>query len=1175
VNKRMDRLQSLLSPIEPIHLDTTKLSSMIVGKKGAKFVALIDRICTSIDMNEYDGDRERSDIADGWAVEGEHILTDGGDDILDSVDFKQVEVYFKEYEEKEAQIDNRREFDVIERFIKTEKTSGLKRRETARLLGASEEVRISAEVAELKKCRLRQQGLADGQKVHQKITDAERSHASRKVAILKAAQMATSDCRKQFKRVRDFFQELHDNRKKKLRRQCERSLKIQSVLHRLRRTDPRVMALERNTAERIFRKKESDMVELNMVQNLEEATYLERIISLLDDVQETKEAATDAYFKLQIKHLRHQQEEDTKRSDEVVEMNATSMLEMAELIAKYVKEEFQDREDDEKTKDHVELTERKKDFQATSSNVLLSVSDLYDTILWSVATGSIGLSSSDNDSFDSYDDMDEEEDYVHDKEQNNNKKRKNSPNSSNMDCDMDERKMGGNPAEDGGFVEFNKSWNYNNSDTVSVKSGSTANTTHSADSNNGFSPVGHMFVKKLRKQIREKELKMEKAHIAERKRGRRQFRADARKLKEKHQAIVDSILANCVDERHKLRDAIAYRMEKMEEKQTLSTQTLQEAIDADVKAMQGAWVEHTRLEEEQKFSFAKAQALISAQVFHEVRNALSSVVAMSEMTSSLQEDPTVTSETLVSSVGEMLEQNKEVVNYSLNMLNNILDVSKIKAGSFEIKKTFFDLQDLVNRATTMQLVKAQARGVKMSFTPMPEPQIAYTDEDIVTRIITNFISNAVKFTTAGAVQPFICPLESISPSKKNSIQYCLPGDTEFKQEDISRYKNVLQSGTKFVAVGVADTGPGLSRELLHIAEAGLFSSDTSSINSGAKNSGFGLHLAHQLASTLGSRVNLTDLDTFQDLYNADMCSVLNSNSSESDSSLHGSTTSLMSTSDTGSSAESLAGSVYSEDSPGKGAVLYIIIPVLVDGEQGKAILQPAPDSEQGLEILSREFIFSPRPSPNAADGCFRILVADDVPMLRKGLMRSVLDIFTEFTDCPIAVSTACTAEDALRAVRSRAYDMFICDNQFAPPHHLNRLSPGIEEMRTEVHKNKDKNLVRKSVTEFFSQEAFTIAPGDGYLSGLDALLQLNQSKDNPYPIPILVLHSGHQLELPPQIGVIIVRKPLKRIDFMPLFERNAQNLIDTGMCHEIQIGNEKVVLNKGGAQLFRRRKQDI
>lgn len=59
----------------------------------------------------------------------------------------------------------------------------------------------------------------------------------------------------------------------------------------------------------------------------------------------------------------------------------------------------------------------------------------------------------------------------------------------------------------------------------------------------------------------------------------------------------------------------------------------------------------------------------------------------------------------------------------------------------------------------------------MSFTPMPEPQIAYTDEDIVVRIVTNFISNAVKFTTAGAVQPFVCPLEKIDPSKKNSVHY--------------------------------------------------------------------------------------------------------------------------------------------------------------------------------------------------------------------------------------------------------------------------------------------------------------------------------------------------------------------------------------------------------------------
>merc|ERR1712174_94745 len=118
----------------------------------------------------------------------------------------------------------------------------------------------------------------------------------------------------------------------------------------------------------------------------------------------------------------------------------------------------------------------------------------------------------------------------------------------------------------------------------------------------------------------------------------------------------------------------------------------------------------------------------------------------------------------------------------------------------------------------------------------------------------------------------------------------------------------------------------------------------------------------------------------------------------------------------------------------------------------------------------------------------------------------------------------------------------------------------------------DKNLVRKSTTEFFKEEALTIAPGDGSLSGVDALLQLANCTESPFPIPVLVLHSGHQIDLPPEIGVIVVRKPLKRADFLPLFEKNARKMISTGMCHEVQKGDEIVALNKGGAQLFKKRK---
>merc|ERR1712224_613088 len=86
-------------------------------------------------------------------------------------------------------------------------------------------------------------------------------------------------------------------------------------------------------------------------------------------------------------------------------------------------------------------------------------------------------------------------------------------------------------------------------------------------------------------------------------------------------------------------------------------------------------------------------------------------------------------------------------------------------------------------------------------------------------------------------------------------------------DELTQLEKLRDEGMKLVAVGVADTGPGLSRGLLDMAAAGLFNSDAKKMNSGAKNSGFGLHLAHQLAGTLGSLVNLTDLESFKEMYN--------------------------------------------------------------------------------------------------------------------------------------------------------------------------------------------------------------------------------------------------------------------------------------------------------------------
>jgi len=550
----------------------------------------------------------------------------------------------------------------------------------------------------------------------------------------KSAQLANGDCRLQFTRVKSFFESLHLSRKTSLRGSYKRSLKVLAITHRLCETDSRVIALEQNCAERVYRSNESNLNELHMAQNLEEAAYLEAMFELLDRVQTAKETATTELFLLNGKDLKECKKSASRRDQEMDDLQAEATLEMAKMMAHYVTEQSLNIEDESLTKDKVAAMERKKELRTDPTNAVASVSELYDTIIWQVATSHLGLSTTGTslytesiygDGMDWDEEKDEEGNSCTDGGQ-----RVQSPELDESDPQYLMRSDEVDDSHDNCEKRLQ--------DDGSALTGSTSNTTSSE--NDLLSVLGNIHVKQLRKNLASKEQSLLKKHKAEGRKERMHHRKTSRDLKVKHQRNIDMILRLCVDERQRLREGIAQRMNDLVKNQELSTKILQDSIEQDIKSMQDAWAEHKRLEDAEKKSFDKAQALISAQVFHEVRNALSSVIAMSEMTSTLQEDSTITHSGLMSSVNEMLDQSQEIVRYSLTMLNNILDLNKIKTGSFEMKKEAFDLTDLMQRATTMQLVKAQARGVKMKFQPPKERCVAYTDKDIVSRVVTNFIS---------------------------------------------------------------------------------------------------------------------------------------------------------------------------------------------------------------------------------------------------------------------------------------------------------------------------------------------------------------------------------------------------------------------------------------------------
>jgi hypothetical protein len=177
-----------------------------------------------------------------------------------------------------------------------------------------------------------------------------------------------------------------------------------------------------------------------------------------------------------------------------------------------------------------------------------------------------------------------------------------------------------------------------------------------------LSPAANMRVKQLTKELRAKEKALIAQYDAEAKQERCDYRMAAQALRRKHQTIVDGLLERSLIERQELREAITQRLQKMAKRQEASTEQLRKK---DVQVTQEAlWAEDKRLADAETSSFVKAQALISAQVFHEVRNALSSVIAMSEMTTSLKTDLTISPIKLVSSMDDMLDQIKEVVYYA-------------------------------------------------------------------------------------------------------------------------------------------------------------------------------------------------------------------------------------------------------------------------------------------------------------------------------------------------------------------------------------------------------------------------------------------------------------------------------------------------------------------------------
>lgn len=140
----------------------------------------------------------------------------------------------------------------------------------------------------------------------------------------------------------------------------------------------------------------------------------------------------------------------------------------------------------------------------------------------------------------------------------------------------------------------------------------------------------------------------------------------------------------------------------------------------------------------------QAKSVFLANMSHELRTPLNGVIAIGDRLAG-EADPEVRREmaALVTSSGRLLEQ----------VLSDILDVSKIEAGQFQLSIAPFDLTQLVRGMAELHAAAAQAKRLEFRWSVSPDAAGTYDgDAGRISQILSNLLANAVKFTSKGQVR---------------------------------------------------------------------------------------------------------------------------------------------------------------------------------------------------------------------------------------------------------------------------------------------------------------------------------------------------------------------------------------------------------------------------------------
>jgi PAS domain S-box-containing protein len=233
----------------------------------------------------------------------------------------------------------------------------------------------------------------------------------------------------------------------------------------------------------------------------------------------------------------------------------------------------------------------------------------------------------------------------------------------------------------------------------------------------------------------------------------------------------------------------------------------------------------------------RAKSEFLANMSHELRTPLNAILGFTQL---MNHDNSLSTE---------YQQYLKIINRSgehlLDLINNILQMSKIEAGRITLNENDFDLYRLLGSLEGMLAFKAKSKNLQLIFERTTEvPQYIRADESKLRQVLINLLDNAIKFTSQGSV--------------KLRVSVVLEGD-----KGTQGYKNKISppaspsstlslSSSLYILFEVIDTGLGISQEEFNrLFQA--FGQTTTGLKSG-QGTGLGLSISYKFVEIMGGQI---------------------------------------------------------------------------------------------------------------------------------------------------------------------------------------------------------------------------------------------------------------------------------------------------------------------------------